>query len=52
MYKVKICYESGYADIGECATEAEARKVVSMATLRMMTGQDGISDVAAWEVAR
>jgi hypothetical protein len=51
VYQVKITYDSGYADIGECDTEDEARATVSRATLRMMAGEDGITDVNAWEVS-
>lgn len=50
MYRIKITYQSGYSDIGECGTEAEARAAVSQAMLRMMSGEDGITDVTAWEV--
>jgi len=50
MFKVKVNYTSGYSDLGECATEDEAREAVTQATLRMAAGQDGIVDVIAWEV--
>jgi hypothetical protein len=49
VFNIKIKYASGASDLGQCATEAEAREAVSAATLRMMTGQDGITDVIAWE---
>jgi hypothetical protein len=48
MFQVKIRYESGSSDTVRC-TEEEAHRVVTQATLRMASGQDGISDVIAWE---
>jgi hypothetical protein len=49
VINVKIKYSSGYSDLGQCATEDEAREVVSAAYLRMLAGEDGITDVIAWE---
>jgi hypothetical protein len=49
MYVVKIKYASGYSDIGQCDTEDEAREAVSAAWQRMAAGQDGITDILAWE---
>jgi hypothetical protein len=51
VYRVKIKYDSGYADIGECDTDDEARATAGHATLRMIAGRDGITDVIAWEVS-
>jgi hypothetical protein len=49
MFNVKIKYQSGSSDTGQCATEEEAREAVRAAYLRMLAGQDGITDVIAWE---
>lgn len=49
MYNIRIKYSSGRSDISQCATEEEARGVVSATYLRMLAGQEGITDVIAWE---
>ncbi len=49
MFQVRVRYESGHSDLAQCVTEDEAREAVSAATLRMVAGQDGITDVIAWE---
>lgn len=49
MFRIRVTHTSGCSAIGECDTEEEARKAVSAATLRMLAGQDGITDVTAWE---
>ena len=45
MFNVKIKYSSGYSDLGQCASEDEAREAVKAAYLRMLAGED----VIAWE---
>lgn len=49
MFNVKIKYKSGGSDLGQCATEEEAREAVQAAYARMLAGQEGITDVIAWE---
>lgn len=49
MFNVKIKYCSGRSDLGQCATEDEAREAVRAAYARMLAGQEGITDVIAWE---
>jgi hypothetical protein len=49
VFNIKVKYSSGSSDTGRVATEAEAREAVSAATMRMLAGQDGITDVIAWE---
>ena len=48
MFNVKIKYQSGESDVTRC-TEDEAHDAVTAAYLRMMAGQDGITDIISWE---
>jgi hypothetical protein len=48
MYKIKVTYAGGHSDVAQCDTEAQAREVVSDATLRVIAGLD-VTDVAAWQ---
>jgi hypothetical protein len=48
MINVKVKYSSGHSDLSRCS-EDEAREVVVAAYLRMAAGQEGITDVIAWE---
>jgi hypothetical protein len=49
VFNVKIKYSSAYSDLGQCDTEEEARAAVRAAYGRMLAGQDGITDIIAWE---
>jgi hypothetical protein len=49
MFIIKLKYKSGRSDVGQCATEDEAREAVRAAYARMLAGQEGITDVIAWE---
>ena len=48
MFNVKIKYGPDRSEVVR-GTEAEAREAVSAAYLRMLAGQEGITDVIAWE---
>ncbi|HEX6452661.1 MAG TPA: hypothetical protein VF060_24775 [Trebonia sp.] len=49
MFRVKVTYRTGYSDIGECDTEAQALEAVKAAEARMQSGEYGIDDVSYFE---
>jgi hypothetical protein len=49
VFNIKVKYRSGNCDLGQCTTEDDAREAVRAAYARMLAGQDGITDVIAWE---
>jgi hypothetical protein len=49
MFNIRVKYSSGNSDLGQCASEDKAREAVTAAYLRMLAGEDGITDVIAWE---